>query len=266
MGIVMGSIVAYALSHSMSVENLESWGWRIPFILAMFIGLIGVYIRTKVQESPLYLEAKSHNNISTSPTTELITQYWKELLLAICIYLTVTVPFYTLTTYVTTYLIKNANFTLQSALIVNICAMTSAIIFLPIAAKLSDVYGRKPILLMSAAMLIVTVYPLFSLLSNATMTSAIISQIIFGAIAAFYMGPIPALLVELFPTRIRSTGVGISYNISAAVFGGTTPLVMTKMIQHSQNSQYMAYYIMIFAVLSLIALYFYQDRFKQPLL
>jgi MHS family proline/betaine transporter-like MFS transporter len=80
------------------------------------------------------------------------------------------------------------------------------------------------------------------------------------------MGPIPALLVELFPTRIRSTGVGISYNISAAVFGGTTPLVMTKMIQHSQNSQYMAYYIMIFAVLSLIALYFYQDRFKQPLL
>lgn len=97
-------------------------------------------------------------------------------------------------------------------------------------------------------------------------TLAILSQIIFSAIVGIYMGPIPTLLVELFPTRVKFTGIAISYNLSAAIFGGTAPVVGAALYKITGEQISLAYYLTVLAFICLYTLYFYKEIYKNNLL
>ena len=108
-------------------------------------------------------------------------------------------------------------------------------------------------------------YPIFSLLLTKEMPSIIMGHILLMALISISAGPIMALLVEAFPTRVRYSGMALSYNISAAGFGGTAPMVAQWLMNETGDAHSIAYYVMACAVVSLIALFFYQDRYKEPL-
>ena len=135
--------------------------------------------------------------------------------------------------------------------------------------------------MVDAFLFLVLIGPIFHLLCQPDFTSALIAQIGFAVLVGFYIGPVPTLLVEIFPTNVRYTGMSLSYNIAAAVFGGTAPLVATWLIKQTQEipslgefvllcmgdtNTIVAFYIMLCAVLALIALYFFKDRYNEPLL
>jgi len=263
-GMLLGSLVSVAVAHSMPEQDFESWGWRIPFLIGMLVGLVGIYVRMGLHESPLYIKAKENNDISSKPVREVVAKYMPQLLLAVGIYLTVTVPFYTLTIFVKSYMSKTLNYPYLESLQINLMSLAVATCSIPIGAWMSDKYGRKPVMKYTAISIIVFMYPIFWLLGQVGIEAAVLSQLIFSALVGFYMGPIPAVLVEMFPTRVRFTGVSVSYNTSVAIFGGTAPLVGTWLVSHTRHD-FMALYVAFFVVITVITLKYYRETYRSTL-
>jgi MHS family proline/betaine transporter-like MFS transporter len=264
-GMLLGSIVATTVSKSMPEAVFETWGWRIPFLIGMLIGLVGIYVRISLHESPVYLKAKAHNDLSKQPLREVLKVYSKELFVAIGLYLTVTVPFYTFTIFVKNFMTANLGYSYADSLTINLISITLAMFLMPFSAWLSDKHGRKTIMLYTTYAMIVLIYPIFWLLINGEYEQALISQLIFAVLVGMYMGPIPAALVEMFPTRVRFTGVALSYNISAGIFGGSAPLIGTWLMQITGKQDVIALYIIVFAVITLVSLKFYKETYRKQL-
>lgn len=264
MGMLLGLATANAFSYFMPNEQLVAWGWRIPFIAGLFIGAIGLYIRSHLSESPLYKSAKESGSLSKYPLKETLTRYWLQLIIAIGVYITVTAPFYTATVFIENFM-KTLGYSSKQSSLVGSLILVTLIIVLPISAAISDRIGRKPILITSSLALVVLAYPIFKALGSMNYPVALISQLLFAVIIACYMGPVPTLLVEIFPTRVRFTGVALSYNLSAAIFGGSAPMVGMMIMKFTGDKYGMSYYLMTLAVVSLIILRFYQETYRKNL-
>jgi MHS family proline/betaine transporter-like MFS transporter len=264
-GVFLGILVSLSFCACLSSEDFISWGWRLPFIISLAIGMVAFYIRDHVNESPIYLKAKEHGNLSKAPVSEVFRNHWKELLIAIGIYITVTVPFYTFTAFFSTYLQQHAGVHLNTALLINAISIVVFMLFIPISGYLSDKYGRKIVLISTSIMIAIVTYPVFLLMLKGGFVFPLIGQIIFGIALGLYMGPVPATLVELFPTNIRFTGLALSYNFSAALLGGTAPFVYLKLIGVTGSLMAPAFYIIAFVVLTGFALKAYKDNYKEKL-
>ncbi len=264
-GVLLGILVSLGFSNYLSEENFISWGWRLPFIISLAIGMIAFYIRNHVDESPIYLEAKKHGNISKAPIREVFKYHWKELLIATALYITVTIPFYTFVAFFSTFLQHYAGSTLHDALLINGIAIIAFMIAIPVTGWLSDLYGRKPVLLISAIIMAIIAYPTFCMLLEGGFYYPLIAQAIFGVVLGAYMGPIAAILVELFPTNIRFTGIALSYNFSAALFGGTAPFIYLELVSITGSVMSPVFYMITFISLTIIAIINYNDTYKKTL-
>jgi MHS family proline/betaine transporter-like MFS transporter len=264
LGMLLGLMVAQGFTYFLTEEALISWGWRVPFIAGLFIGLVGLYIRTHLSESPIYRKAKATGALSRTPLKETLTVYWREVLMAVAAYINVTAPFYTATVFIKSYMEILGYEKTQCTLTCVLILVTMSIVF-PIAAYISDRIGRKPVIVWASVALVVSIYPIFLALHTMNYTIALFSQVIFSAIVGAYMGPIPTLLVELFPTRVRFTGVAISYNLSAALFGGTAPMVGAALHAFTGQQISLAYYLTALALAGLCALYFYKETYRNNL-
>ena len=264
LGMMLGLIVANLFRYFLSEEDLVSWGWRVPFVVGLGIGLVGIYIRTHLSESPIYKAAKEKGALSRTPLRETLTKYWREVLMAIIIYINVTAPFYTTTVFIKEYMVNLGYEQAQGVFTSSIILIVLMITF-PISAYISDRIGRKPILIWSSVALVISIYPIFLALHSMNYSIAILSQIIFSAIVGAYMGPVPTLLVELFPTKVRFTGVALSYNLSAAIFGGTAPMVGALLHKITGEQISLAYYLTTLALFTLSCLYFCKETYKNNL-
>ena len=256
-----GSLTATIFAKVLSQAALESWGWRIPFLLGLVIAFVGFYIRHHTEESPHYDNAKESGNLSETPIRDAFNTDLPILLRAIGIYLSVTVPFYTLTVFINGFMSGTLKLPLADTYFINTCSMIMLIVMLPITAHLSDLYGRKRLLLITAFAYLISIYSIFSLMKKADFDSVITAVLIFTFIVSFYIGAVPALLVELFPTRTRYTSMALSYNF-AAILGGMTPVIETKLLEVGLSP---AVFIMVCAVISIIAFIGYKDIYDKEL-
>lgn len=266
LGILAGSLIATIFSHSLSKEDFESWGWRVPFLLSFLIGIVGFYIRSHLSESPKFLEAKEKGEISKSPLFDMLKYHWRDTSLAIVLYLTVTVPFYTMSVFMTSYLVKYVGVEMSFALLVNSIAMFVMLIISPISGYFSDIIGRKKVLLFAAIGMLLSLYFIFETINSADHINIIFAMVIFSFFISCYMGPMPTVLVELFPTSVRFTSMSLAYNISAAIFGGTMPIIGFELLKISGDSNPIILYVAAYIAISIIALlFFYKDKYKEIL-
>jgi MHS family proline/betaine transporter-like MFS transporter len=263
-GMLLGSLVSVGVAKTMSVAAFEEWGWRIPFLLGIVVSLVGVYVKVALHESPVYLKAKESNDLSSQPVREVLTHHSKPLLVGIGLYLTVCVPFYMLTLFMKSYMTGSLGFTSVETLRVNLWSLAVATMAIPVGAYVSDIYGRRPVLKYTAMVIMLVAYPFLWLLNNTSMEVVLFSQVVFAALVGFYMGPIPAVLVELFPTRVRFTGVSASYNLSVAAFGGTAPLVGTWLVNHARHDS-IALYIVFFTVMTLFTIRYFSETYRNSI-
>ncbi|MBL3285228.1 MFS transporter [Rickettsiales endosymbiont of Paramecium tredecaurelia] len=264
MGMILGLGVAGAFMRIMDPQDLEDWGWRIPFVLGLFIGLIGLYIRTHLSESPLYKAAKQRKQLSSRPVRDVFQYHAMALLVATAAYTTVTAPFYTATVLIESFM-KTLGYSLKESSLAGTLILFTSLIVVPISAWFSDKIGRKPILISGIILTIVCVYPAFLLIGSMNYHLALVGCIGFAAINAYYMGPVPTVLVEVFPTSIRFTGIALSYNIAAALFGGSAPMIGTMLVKYTGNKYAISYYLMALGLFSLIVLYNYKETYKKDL-
>lgn len=264
-GFLLGSIVATSASSVMGEDVFNDWGWRLPFIFGLVVGFLGFFIQKYCEESPAFEEAKQEGTISQKPLRDAFRLHPWAMLKGFGMYLTVTVPFYLATIYFVTYTTQILGHPLKVALELNTVNMLVLFFTIPIAAYFSDKYGRRNLLLVIAVAMLIFVYPIFSMFAGADIVTVAIAQALFTALVGLFLGPMPAVLVELFPTAVRFTGMALSYNFAATLFGGTTPMVSVWLIDTTGDDLSIAYYIMICNLLSIVALLCYKDRYKEPL-
>lgn len=254
-GILLGSLTATLFSYLMTEENLASWGWRIPFILGIFICLIGSYMRRNVPESPEYLVAQQSGELTEQPIVEVFRSHKKTLTKVVLAVMLHDLSFYILFVYMATYfndilgLPKGLSLAINSLNLFVVCIVTV------LAAWLSDRIGRKIVLGGAAVMFIIGTIPLLTLANQSADVATVLTvQMILAIAVGGYFGPIPALMVESYPTAIRFSAVAITTNISGPLFGGTAPMVVAWLISTTGDPLIPAYYLTIGAAIAFIVL------------
>ncbi len=260
LGILFGSTISYIIQSLLSAQQFYDWGWRIPFLLGIFILFAGLYIRKHTNETPSFQTIKENGEILKSPLKKVISIYWFDMLVSIFINSTGSVIFYLQAIYLMSFLRINRGFTISEVSnLTNYCYIIMAIMTL-CSGYLSDIIGRKRFFIINLLLIIITIPFLMSKIEAGDFYYIIISQIILSILAACYIGPEPALQAEFYPTNIRNTALSISYNTATSIFGGTTPLVVEYLVQKTGTITSSTYYVIACAISSLIALYFYKDR------
>ncbi|EON10694.1 MULTISPECIES: MFS transporter [Pandoraea] len=238
------------LTGNLSPEAMASWGWRVPFFFGLLIGPVAYYIRRRLDETPEFLDIEPTQN----PLRDTFASQKERLLLAIGVVVMATVATY-LVLYMPTYAVKQLGLPSSAAFSAVLLTGVVQLIVAPIVGHWSDTHGRIKPMLAAAVALLVLVYPMFRFLdANPTFGSLMVFQIVLGLLMTTYFGALPALLTELFPTQVRTTGLSLSYNIAATVFGGFAPFIITWLIGATGNKLAPSFYLIFAAVISITAL------------
>jgi MHS family proline/betaine transporter-like MFS transporter len=261
-GILMGSLTSTFFKSIMTPEEFNEWGWRVPFLLGIFIIYAGIYIKKYTNETPSFKNAKEAGTIENSPISKAIANHKIDMLISIFINSTGSVLFYIQAIYLINYLKVDRNFLEKDVEWISALSyvfMGFAAIF---AGWLSDKIGRVKIYVFNILLIILTSFWAIKQIEHGTFQQVCIAQFILAFVAAFYIGPEPALQAEFYPTNIRNTSLSLSYNLATTIFGGTTPYVVSYIVLKTGSLKSASYYIFLCAALSLSALYLYNIRMQ----
>ncbi|WP_184510743.1 MFS transporter [Terracoccus luteus] len=264
-GLLLGSLLAALLSALLDSEQMQSWGWRLPFLLAAPMGLIGRYIRTKLEDTPAFRELAAEDDVVKAPARELFTAHWRVLLLAVGAVLLNAVGFYVILSYMPTYLSEEIGLDATKSYLATTVALVTYIGFILLTGMASDRFGRKKVLIAASVLFIVATVPAFTLLNTDSFVTILLVQILLGAMLTLNDGTLPSFLAELFPTTNRYSGFAVSFNISNALFGGTAPFVATWLIASTGSDLAPAFYLMVAAAISLVAVALARETSHEPL-
>jgi MHS family proline/betaine transporter-like MFS transporter len=253
LGFLAASLVVFVLTSVMDAQTIADGGWRIPFLIAVPMGIIGFYIRSKIEDTPEFRSLEQLDNIPQSPVKEVFTRHWKQLLQMSGLEIMMHVTFYVVLVYLLTYQEKVLGFDAGTAALLSTAASVAGLILVPLVGALSDRIGRKPLLIAAAISLVVLAYPLFVIMHSGTSWAGIVSTIGLGIILALSLGVHAAAAAELFPTRTRQTGLSVAYSITAAIFAGTVPYVLTWLIAQTGNDMMPAFYLILVGLVGLAA-------------
>ncbi|MCO5399911.1 MFS transporter [Ralstonia soli] len=240
------------LTASLTPADLEGWGWRLPFIFGLLVGPVGFYIRRHLDETPEFVAEQKKTTVD--PQASFKAQ-WGNLLLAVGVVAQSTVSVYVLQLYMPTYAVKQLH--LPAAQSFGVVVLNGGLQFLlsPVMGALSDRIGRIRIMLTTSVLMILLIYPMFALLrAHPTIGALLALQAVSGIFKAAYSGPMPALMSEIFPTRVRSTGLSLGYSLGVTLFGGFAPFIVTWLIHTTGDTLAPSYYVLTAAVVSGISL------------
>lgn len=264
-GLLLGSLLAALLTGVLSAEEMNSWGWRLPFLLAAPMGLIGRYIRTKLEDTPVFQELATEDEVVRAPAADLLRNHWRALILATGAVLLNAVGFYVILSYMPTYLSEEIGLGATESYLATTIALVTYIGFILLTGMLSDRYGRKKVLIAASVCFVLFTVPSFMLLGTHSFLIILLVQILLGAMLTLNDGTLPSFLAELFPTQVRYSGFAVSFNLSNALFGGTAPFMATLLITWTGSDLAPAWYLMAAAIISLIAVSLARETSEEPL-
>ena len=253
-GFTLAVVISTILSATLSAEAMDSWGWRVPFWIGGPLGLIGLFVRTRLEETPVFQELQEEDKVAegaTSAFKDLFAHYAKPMLTLFLLVAALNVVNYTLLTYMATYLEKEADFTQTSAGNVMTIGYAAMLLFLPFAGALSDRVGRRPMWLFSLVALIVLSLPMFWLIGQG-LWQALVGFAVLGVVYVPQLATISATFPAMFPSQVRYGGMAITYNVATALFGGTALYVNNALIGWTDNNLMPAYYMIAASVVGLV--------------
>ncbi|WP_186152902.1 glycine betaine/L-proline transporter ProP [Burkholderia gladioli] len=269
-GYVMGAGVVALLSALLSHEALQSWGWRVPFLVAGPLGLIGLYIRMKLEETPAFkrqaeLREAQDKAMPKVNFRETLGRHWRAMLLCVGLVLIFNVTDYMALSYLPSYLSSTLHFDESHGLMLVLLVMVLMMPMTLAAGRLSDLVGRKPVMLAGCIGLLALSIPALMLIRTGEMLPVFGGLLILGVLLSCFCGVMPSALPALFPTEIRYGALAIGFNISVSLFGGTTPLVTAWLVDRTGNLMMPAYYLMGAAVIGAISVLSLRETARQPL-
>ncbi|MGL3807557.1 MFS transporter [Paeniglutamicibacter sp. R2-26] len=252
---VFGGALILVLSSSMPSEAFMSWGWRIPFLIALPMALFGLWIRSRTEESEAFkaVLAKEQSK-EYSPIREAFAENKVRMLQVIFVMGLTAMGFYFLSGYFVSYVQVTGNLSREQSLLANAAAMLLYALLLPVGGLIGDRVGRKPMLIAGAAALALLAIPCFMLVTSGSLPLAIAGQLLFVVPMCIYGGGAYTFFVEIFTTRTRFTSAAISYNVAYAIFGGSAPFIGTFLVSQTGMSAAPGYYMAAAAVIVFLLL------------
>lgn len=250
-GYTLGSGLVLILTLTLSTPQLESWGWRIPFLIAAPLGIVGLYLRSRLSDTPEFHEAAERGETRV-PFIETMVSAWRRVLMLIGIVILLNVGYYILLTYMPTYLTDVLELGNTQSQLATIGIYVGMMIFIAPIGKLSDRFGRKPMLMTSCIGFFVLSVPSFLLMDSHNTVLMTLGLALMAALLLPMASTIPATLPALFPTRIRFGAFSIGYNVATALFGGTAPLIVTALIGATGMSLIPGFYLMAAAAIAFV--------------
>ncbi|QIZ38836.1 MFS transporter [Saccharopolyspora sp. ASAGF58] len=271
LGFTLGAVFVTVLQVTFGQQAMEDGFWRIPFLVAAPLGVIAIYFRLRVGETPHFEQVKA---LRASGTTEppralgpfgLLRRYWRQMLQVLGLVAAANTVGYAFTSYMPTYLSGVPGFDAVSSNLVSVPLLIAMACSMPFVGMLSDRIGRKAVLWAASGWVVVLSMPAFLLLNTGKIGLVVLGLTMIGIPVALYMGALASTFPALFPTSHRYGGLGMSYNISVALFGGTAPLFIESLIRWSGDHLSAAYYLMAMSVVGILVVATLRESARQAL-
>ena len=249
--LLLGSLVGAILNTVLDPAQLSSWGWRVPFLMGLLIGPIGLYIRSKIDEPAEYKRVRH----TSTPISDAVRLHGREVLIGFGATVAWTVCVYAFLVYMPTYAVRELHLSPSAALWANSAGLVMVTVLSPVFGAISDRVGARVPMLAAALIMVVATYPLFLLMTDVpTLGTLIAVQLVFGTLTAAYAGPASAYMSELYPTAVRSTGLSIGYNFAVTIFGGFAPFIATWLIFATGNRLAPTFYVIAANAISFLTI------------
>jgi MFS family permease len=260
LAVLIGAILGTVLTRWLTPEALNGWGWRVPFLFGLIIGPVGLYIRRNLDETSAFLQS-SRSSAGQQASASVLASHVKEMLACLGMVVSGTISFYVILIYIPTFARTELHLPLDQAFLAQSIGLACEVVLIPICGMLSDVVGRKPVMIAALVLDLLVTYPLFSWVSTSPSFATLLTmQIILCSLFGVFNGPVSTALAEQFPTHVRSTALAISYNIAVMLFGGFAQFFVTWLIQATGTPIAPAYYLMFGAAVGLLAVLFLRER------
>ncbi|MBO0877748.1 MAG: MFS transporter [Pseudonocardia sp.] len=275
-GYALGATLVTLLSTLLSHEQMLSWGWRIPFMVALPLGIAGVYLRLRLEETPaferLLASSEAHEGTAAKEALRLIfVKHWRQILLAGGIVVAWNVTNYMLTSYIPTYLTVTLPASGAHGVSENTSNIMQIVVLLVLMAvvtflgRLSDRIGRRPVLLVGSVALIVLGLPSILLMRADTPVTVFLGLIVMGLTLVCFSSTSPSTLPAMFPTHIRYSGLSVTFNIFVSAFGGTTATVVGALVLATGDLNWPGYYLIAVGVVGVISVWLLTESARRAL-
>ncbi|EOM76428.1 MFS transporter [Rhodococcus rhodnii] len=270
-GYVAAAGLVTTIQALVSEEALVDWAWRIPFLVAGPLGLIGLYLRLRLEETPAFRHLEAAEDASRAAESagagikRTLVDHWRPLVLCILLVAAYNIAHYGLLSYMPTYLNSTLGYDESHGLILMIVVMLVMMIGITFVGRLSDRVGRKPLLYLGFAGFFVLSVPAYLLIGMGSYLSIFVGLAILGGLLLLFVGVFPSVLPALFATGIRYGGLSIGYNVAVSVFGGTTPFVLTALGSVTDSQLAAPAYMMVASVVGGIAVFCIRETARKPL-
>ncbi|MCP9994045.1 MFS transporter [Streptomyces albogriseolus] len=275
-GYTGAATLVVALTAWLGSDTMDAWGWRIPFLVAGPLGVVGIYLRLKLDDTPAYLKlgeggvrvSDTANRVETTARGDLakiFRQHWRPLVLCITLVGAYNITDYMLLSYMPTYLSDELHYSETHGLLILVATMVLLMLIINQVGRLNDRHGRKPLLLTGMLGFLILSAPAFLLVRQGSLVAVSAGMLMLGLSLVCLLGTMSAALPAMFPTSVRYGSLSVGYNLSASLFGGTTPLVITALIGATGSEMMPAYYAMAAALVGVIAVALMKETARQPL-
>lgn len=258
-GLLLGTGAMSAFA-GVAGDAFLAWGWRVPFLLSLLLVAIGLYVRLKILETPMFARLMRQQATAKLPVVEAIRRFPKEIALTALVRYSEQMPFYILTAFVLTFVTGQTGLSRSFALNSVLAAAALSLFLMPIFGHLSDTLGRRRVYAAGAVLIAVIAVPYFALLSTGIAVVAFCTIVLSLIPHAMQYGPQASLIAESFPTGLRYGGAGLGYQLSSVIAGGPGPLIATFLLHQFGSAFAISGYMILGAVLTLIAVALLPDR------
>jgi metabolite-proton symporter len=262
-GTMIANLAFLAIAAWLPAEDLLAWGWRIPFLASALLIAVGLYIRLNIHETPAFNQVKKADAQVKLPLAEMFRKYWKQVLLGGIATMSTGASFNIIVAFGLTYGTQTLGFSRSVMLSVVLASCALCIFLLPAFGALSDRIGRKPVIIGGIVAEALVAFPMFWLMDTRELPLVFLGYMLLMTAFAANYGPIATFLAELFGTRVRYSGLSVSYMLSGLLGSAATPIVTTALLSWTGKGSSVAWYMIGSAVISLIALLLLTETFKR---
>ncbi len=259
LGSLVASLVALGLTSFFDEETILSWAWRIPFLLSVVIGVVGIWIRNHMEDTPQFEKLSEKGETKKLPIMELLSTSGGAVLKIVFLGALITGGYYIASVYAATYLQTSGGHSSTLAFLSTSLALVLGVITLPIAGYLADRYGRKPVLFGGSAAAAILGVPMFMLMSGSGAWQAVVGQSVLFICVSVVNGASYVTYVEMLKASVRYSGLALGNNTTNMLLGGTAPFIATYLIDLTGNSLAPAGYFVFCALLTLVTVFFIKE-------
>lgn len=265
LGFALGLGLIYGFNNVLGEETMHSWGWRVPFLLSVPLLMLGVYLRKRTEESPAYVALVRANEVDQAPIKSTVKHEWRSMGHVFGMIIVFTFISYAVLSFVLSYIIVILKDPVSTAYPVVLTGTVIGACLIPLAGLASDRFGRRPVLIFGCVLVAVVAVPAFLLLQHGGFVALLAGLLLLWLPNAIFSGVCPATFCELFPANLRSTSVGLPVAFATAIFSGTTPLVLTFLVDKTGNNTVPAAYLILGAIVSFGFMWRLRENSKREL-